>query len=166
MKVERREIWKVLIFAGFFVMLALFVSIGCASGATAPEEEWNRTFGGSSYDYGLSVQQTTDGGYIITGDTCSFGTGRTDVWLVKTASDGMEEWNRTFGKYPNFQDHGYSVQQTTDGGYIIAGSAPHFDKISVWLIKTAANGAKNWDRTFGGYPDDQSYSVQQTTDGG
>jgi len=129
-------------------------------------EQWNQTFGGSDYDWVESVQQTTDGGYILTGSTWSYGVGHNDAWLIKTDAEGAEQWNQTFGG-PDY-DAAESVQQTTDGGYILTGRTKSYGAGSedVWLIKTDAEGAEQWNQTFGGSDYDAAESVQQTTDGG
>jgi hypothetical protein len=132
------------------------------------EAEWTKTFGGDDVDQGLAVQQTTDGGYIITGLTYSFGNGDKDIWLIKVDSQGEKEWDQTFGG--SSEDRGYSVQQTIDGGYIIAGSKEGLDGWSdAWLIKTDSQGEEEWNRIFDG--SEGSYInyarfVQQTIDGG
>jgi len=104
---------------------------------------WTRTYGGTRDDRGNSVQQTSDGGYMIAGATFSFGAGFADVYVVKTNASGDTLWTRTFGG--TSYDWGYAVQQTTDGGYIIAGMTKSYgagapDHYNVYLIKTDANG--------------------------
>jgi hypothetical protein len=128
--------------------------------------EWYKTFGGLSDDEGYSVQQTLDGGYIITGYTRSYGNGLSDWYLIKTDANGDEQWYKTFGG--SYDEVARSVQQTFDGGYIITGytksaGAGNYD---VGLTKTDANGNVQWSKTYGGLDDDRGYSVQQTTDGG
>ena len=127
---------------------------------------WTQTFGGASNDEGYSVRQTSDGGYIITGYTGSFGAGQRDVYLIKTDAGGNPTWTQTFGG-TNY-DCGTSVRQTSDGGYIIGGATDSFGPYAIYLIKTDAGGNKQWDETFGvantvnaGGP-----CVDQTTDGG
>ncbi|PVX23030.1 MAG: hypothetical protein CW716_13130, partial [Candidatus Bathyarchaeum sp.] len=82
--------------------------------------EWNKTYGGTEWDFGQSLIQTSDGGYVIVGSTASFGAGNDDCWLIKTNSEGNTEWNKTYGGTE--MDFGQSLIQTSDGGYVIAGA--------------------------------------------
>jgi len=147
-------------------------------GDRIPKEEWNRTFGGSSNDVGTYGQQTKDGGFIITGYTTSYGADapfswlikapyRGDLWLIKTDAKGNKEWDRTLGGLG--KELGFCVQQTNDGGYIIAGGKKSFwiiGNYDVWVVKTDSKGNIEWDRTYGWSDEDLGFSVQQSKDGG
>lgn len=127
---------------------------------------WTRNYGGSEYEIGRSVQQTADGGFVVVGETRSFGAGSADVWLIRTDDSGNILWTKTFGD-TDFET-GHLIQQTTDGGFIIVGytsisGAPYGDAL---LIRTDSLGVTLWTKTFGGSGYDIGNSVQQTADGG
>jgi hypothetical protein len=131
---------------GGFVIIGVAQSFGVGSDDvyliktdTSGNVLWSKTYGGTGNDDGRSVQQTMDGGYILTGWTNSFGTGTINTFLIKTDSNGDTLWTKTYGKaYP---DGNFTVQQTIDGGYIIActSSFPQGGN-GIYLIKTDANG--------------------------
>ncbi len=127
---------------------------------------WTKTYGGVSNDYINSAQQTTDGGFIIAGNTTSFGAGNGDIYLIKTDVNGDIVWTKTYGG-TNI-DNGFNVQQTADGGYIVAGNTTSFGAgaYDIFLVKTATNGDLVWSKTYGGVGMDFANYVQQTSDGG
>ena len=127
---------------------------------------WAKTYGGTDWDYALSVQQTSEGGYIVAGYTQSFGAGSGDIFLIKTDANGNIIWAKTYGG--TSWDIAHSVQQTSDGGYIVAGYTYSFGAgyYDIFLLKTDANGNIVWAKTYGGTGIEYAYSVQQTSDGG
>lgn len=129
------------------------------------EEIWNRTFGGPGYDWAYSIEKTTDGGYVVIGETESLGAGGKDAWLIRIDSDGEEIWNRTYGGAED--DGGRSIKVTDDGGHIIAGFTESFGAggSDLWLLKTDPEGEEIWNVTYGGSRDDIGESVLQKKDG-
>jgi len=128
--------------------------------------QWARTYGGSYYDFGRYIKQTSDGGYIVAGETYSFHTGPEDVWILKLSSTGAIEWQKIYGG--SDRDCANSIQQTSDGGYIVAGFTLSFGAgaCDIWILKLTSIGAIEWQHTYGGSGPDYAYSIQQTSDGG
>ncbi len=128
--------------------------------------EWNSTYGGTDYERGLSMIQTTDGGFALAGHTWSFGAGNQDFWLVKTNGSGYNEWSQTYGG--TAYDSAHSIIQTDDGGFVLVGDTESFGAggKDFWLIKTDAEGQIEWNETYGGSGEEGGRSISQTEDGG
>lgn len=142
---------------------------------------WQKTYGGTSHDIATSVKQTTDGGFVVAGYSSSNNgdiTGNhgsaTDYWILKLDSSGNLQWQKALGGSSN--ERAFEIQQTSDGGYVIAGdtnSSNSGDVSSVglgardlWIIKLGDTGNIIWDKRFGGSAEDYAYSVAQTSEGG
>jgi hypothetical protein len=104
------------------------------------EIHWQKTYAGGKGDYARSIQQTNDGGYIVAGNTSSFGAVSGDEWIMKLDSEGGVEWQKSIGG--KGQDFARSIQQTTDGGYIVAGTTYSFGlgDGDIWVLKLDASG--------------------------
>jgi len=127
--------------------------------------QWQQTSGGIEYETNYYVEQTSDGGFILTGDTYSGATDN-DFYLVKTDATGNLQWQQTFGG--SNLDVAREAHQTNDGGYILVGYTESYgcgDR-SAYIVKTDASGNMQWDKTFGGINGDYFLSGNQTTDGG
>jgi hypothetical protein len=126
---------------------------------------WQKAFGGPSDDLAFSIDQTSDGGYIVAGFTNSYGAGIRDFWILKLDPSGSLEWQKTYGG--GALDWAFAVQQTVDGGYITAGRTDSFGagNADVWVLKLDASGNVTWQKTYGGSSLDYAYSVWQAQDG-
>lgn len=131
---------------------------------------WAKTYGGATDDQAYSVQQTSDGGYIVAGYTHSFGAGSYDFWVLKLNSTGLVEWQKTYGGRND--DLAQSIEQTSDGGYILAGGTASFGAggPDFWLVKLGADGDIIWDagsvastQTTSAVPSDSSAAVSTTS---
>lgn len=128
--------------------------------------QWQRYYGGVSDDWASSIQQTDDGGYLVSGYTNSFGAGNYDFWVLKLTSLGNVEWERTYGNGQD--DWANSALQTSDGGFIVAGCTRSFGAgyADFWVVKLSVSGSIEWQTAYGGGGDDAAFSIQQTSDGG
>ena len=130
---------------------------------------WQKIYGDDSGDRVKIIKQTTDGGYIVAGDNYTSGVGY-DIWLLKLANDGDIIWQKTYGK--DYSDEVFSVQQTLDGGYIVAGASRiglNRGTEDLLIFKIDSEGTITWQKTYGGgysdYDGDFARSVQQISGG-
>ncbi|REC47056.1 T9SS type A sorting domain-containing protein [Chryseobacterium pennipullorum] len=158
------------------IFLLLVYSVLTAQ--NAPSIQWQKTLGGSNGDQANSVQQTSDGGYIVAGDSYSTdgdvteNHGASDYWIVKLDAAGSIQWQKSLGG--NFYDTAKSIRQTADGGYIVAGESYSTDGdvtgnhggADYWIVKVDSSGNIEWQKSLGGSNNDTARSAQQTSDGG
>ncbi len=128
---------------------------------------WSLSLGGYNSDSANSVQQTADGGYIVAGNMSSFGTTAQDAWVLKLSASGEVVWQKTYGG--EGYDSASAIQQTADGGYIVAGYTNSYGANSngdAWVLKLDASGEVVWQKTYGGEGYDSANAIQQTADDG
>ena len=156
-----------------FLFLSLFLTVpfifaACSkcSRQNLAQPDVERTFGGQGDDRAFSIDRTLDGGYIIAGDTRSFGAGGQDLYLVKTDDVGTELWSRTFGG--SGDDSAREVHALADGGFIIVG---HTNSMAsggedIYLVRTDGDGEEVWSKTLGGAEADRANSIKLVSTGG
>lgn len=130
---------------------------------------WTHTYGGVNFEEARAVQPTSDGGYVFTGYTTSFGAGtpaQENIYVVKTNSIGDTIWTRAYGGVND--EIGYSIEQTPDGGYLVAGYTSSYGVGSsdAWLLRLNASGDTLWTRTYGGPGGEGAYWLIPTNDSG
>ena len=176
----------------FFVILVLSAlllpgisAVSVQAVRTDPATVWQHLLGGLGSEYGYSAGQTADGEYILLGSTDSshsgnvsgINNGYVDLWVVKLSGAGDIQWERLLGGIAG--DVGKSVQQTTDGGYILLGTSASSASGDVkgtnhglpwtrdlWVVKLNGTGAIQWEKLLGGSGEEDGYAIEQTVDGG
>lgn len=157
------------------VVTALYLVLifsGPVLAADAPAIQWQKVLGGSYDEFPSSINQTLDGGYVVVGRIRSPGSGggsygyeNEDVLVMKLDSSGNIQWQKVFGEEGD--DGGSGIEQTTDGGYIIAGYKNTGSSGSnVWVLKLDSSGNLQWQKVLGGYGEDRGSDIVQTADGG
>jgi len=140
--------------------------------------DWQKTYGGSNGEWANSIYQTSDGGYIFAGFSISIdgdvtgNHGSTDYWIVKITETGSLEWQKSLGG--SMWERANSIQQTIDGGYIVAGGSPSIDgditgnhgAHDYWIVKLTSNGVIEWQKSLGGSSEDSANSIQEIIGGG
>jgi hypothetical protein len=128
--------------------------------------QFQKTYGGAGTDYIWAVAQTSDGGYILAGETQSVGAGNSDAFLTKTDAYGTIQWTRAYGGAA--YDWAYMVRQTSDGGFIFVGGTENAGNGlgDIWIVKTTSLGIVSWQKTCGGAGGDSGSDIIQTSDGG
>ncbi len=152
------------------ICIIMLIAIDRAFGQPSPDTLWTVRIGGDSIDYCHAIKQTVDGGYILAGETNSYGQHQSDAYLVKLNSGGSMQWSNTFGTDNDFSSNSFAaVEQTSDQGYILAGRTTLSNWTSAYIVKTDADGDTVWTCVFDdphSMIDVYGRAVLQTADGG
>jgi Domain of unknown function (DUF5122) beta-propeller len=140
-------------------LISVFLSLHQSEAAS-----WARTYGGGGSDTVLSMQLTSDGGYVVTGVTDSFASGNVDLWVLKLKASGAIAWQKAYGGSSN--EAGYDIQQTADGSYIVAGYTTVSGNQDIWILKLDSVGNIIWQKKYDDGLDEWAIDVEQTADGG
>jgi uncharacterized delta-60 repeat protein len=129
---------------------------------------WQKTYGGTGTDIAYDVRETSDGGYIVAGETASYSSGSRGAWIVKLNSDGTVSWEKVFGGAGTVSDYARSIEETSDNGFIVAGDTSSFGagNDDYWLLKLKSDGTIAWQKAYGGTGNDNVYSIQELSSGG
>ena len=160
------------------LLFSLLLACTSAFSQTAPAIEWQRALGGTGADNGWSIEQTSDSGYIVAGQSASNNGNVTgnhggyDFWVVKLASDGAVQWQKSLGG--TGADYAYCVRQTIDHGYVVVGNSNSNDgdvsgnhgSGDVWVVKLDNTGSLQWQRCLGGSNGEGAKCVLQTSSDG
>ena len=146
----------------FFTILLLLALVNSAGAQIT----FQKTYGGAGNEGRCFVINTYDGGYALVGYSQSFSAGDKNIYLVRTDDNGVVLWTKTYGGANN--DLALDIKQTTDSGFVIAGSTASFGagQYDVYLIRTDKIGDTLWTKTYGNSLDETAWCVQQTSDGG
>jgi len=142
--------------------------------------QWEKSLGGDSDEIAYNIKQTPDGGYIVAGSSNSFNGdvtvnhGRKDYWIVRLDANGKIIWQKSFGGSDD--DEAYSIDLTSDGGYIAAGFSFSIDRDTIkrdstglsdyWVVKMDKDGNLEWEKSYGGSASDIAWGIRQTKDNG
>ena len=159
-----------MIFKVYIILITLFpIILLTAYAEHGDTTTFVKTFGSIENDYAYHIQQTSDSGYIVAGQTDSYGSGspmKPDVWIIKLDIFGNKEWEKTFGGEEG--DGAFFIQETTDKCYILAGTTSSYGNghPSIWIIKLNSEGDSIWTRLYEGKVVSTAQSIKQTADGG
>lgn len=162
------------------ILILTLIWFNCFSQNQSPKIEWEKTYGGTLSEHLMSITHTLTGGYMLggmtaskNGDIKSGNHGGYDFWVVKTDSLGSMLWEKTYGG--SNEDDMYSILQISDGGFLLCGSTSSNDGdvksgnhggSDFWVVKIDSLGNIQWEKTYGGYNNEELYSAITTSDGG